>query len=63
VKEIDKQTDRCIRCLKRKGEAQTGHVLRYGEKVIASWCMKCLHTAGFVGHWKKEMGLRAWEID
>jgi len=50
-------TNKCVRCLK-PAKFWSGHVLKNNRKIIAGWCsIRCSEAPGFVGLWKKEMGL------
>ena len=46
-----------MKCFK-KAKVWSGHVIdKHGKGIIAGWCSrKCMHTPGFFGHYRKEMG-------
>ena len=57
---MNKQTAHCVKCY-RPAKFWVGYVLRKKqekqEAILAGWCSKkCSGSAGFVGHWRQEMG-------
>jgi hypothetical protein len=54
------ETDKCIRCLRKKAIMHIGHVLLGKDHILAGWCGRCLQweRKGFFGRYTDDMGMR-----
>lgn len=52
-----RSTKKCVKCLKREATSWCGYVIDKDKTILAGWCRYCSRSAGFSGHFEKQMGV------